>query len=309
MSDLLPRVISVNISEKVGEQKFPVEEAEAQIDLGLVGDAHARNWHRQISLLAMESIKKMQEKGLDVGPGAFAENLTTENLELASLPVGTRLKIGESELEVTQIGKTCHVKCAIYHQVGDCVFPREGIFVKVITPGKIKPGDLIEIIPTMRVGILTLSDKGARGEREDMSGRVIKDTLGKLAEVVKYEVIADDPETISQTLIDWADSGQCDLILTTGGTGFGPRDNTPEATEKVIERRVPGLPETMRAKGMEKTNRAMLSRATAGIRGQTLIVNLPGSPKGVKENLDIIVPVLPHAIGILRGTEGECARH
>lgn len=305
----LPRVISVNISEKVGEQKFPVQEAEAQVDLGLVGDAHARNWHRQISLLAIESIKKMQAKGLDVGPGAFAENLTTENLDLASLPVGTRLRIGGSELEVTQIGKTCHVKCAIYHKVGDCVFPREGIFVKVITPGKIKPGDLIEIIPTIRVGVLTLSDKGSRGEREDLSGRVIQDTLGKLAEVVKYEVIADDLETIVQTLSDWADSGQCDLILTTGGTGFGPRDNTPEATEKVIERRVPGLPEAMRAKGMEKTDRAMLSRATAGIRGRTLIVNLPGSPKGVKENLEVILPVLPHAIGILRGTEGECARH
>lgn len=302
------RVISVNISEKVGEQKYPVPEAEAQIDHGLVGDAHARDWHRQISLLAMESIQKMKDKGLDVGPGAFAENLTTENIELRSLPVGTRLNIGETELEVTQIGKTCHVKCAIFQAVGDCVFPREGIFVKVIKPGKIKAGDSINILPTIRVGVLTLSDKGARGQREDVSGKIIQELLRDIGQVVEYQVIPDDFDQIVETLTQWSDSGQMDLILTTGGTGFGPRDLTPDATAKVIERVVPGLPEAMRAKGLAKTERAMLSRATAGIRGQTLIVNLPGSPKGVQENLAVIFPVLPHAIGILRGTEGECAR-
>ncbi|MBO8127029.1 MAG: molybdenum cofactor biosynthesis protein [Firmicutes bacterium] len=303
-----PRVISVNISEKVGEQKHPVPEAEAKVNHGLVGDAHARDWHRQISLLAMESIKKMQEKGLDVGPGAFAENLTTENLDLAKLPVGTKLKIGETLTKVTQIGKTCHAKCAIYRQVGDCVFPREGIFVKVLKEGKIRPGDLIEIIPSIRVGVLTLSDKGSKGEREDLSGKVIQETLADIAEVTKYEIIPDEYDQIIETLTAWTDSGECDLILTTGGTGFGPRDVTPDATEAVIQRRVPGLPEAMRAKGLEKTNRAMLSRATAGIRGKTLIVNLPGSPKGVRENLEVILPVLPHAIGILTGSEGECAR-
>lgn len=303
-----PKVISVNISEKVAEQKYPVPQAEARVDHGLAGDAHARDWHRQISLLAIESIQKMRDKGLDVGPGAFAENLTTQGLNLPKIPVGTRLRIGKTELEVTQIGKTCHVKCAIFQQVGDCVFPREGIFVKVITPGLINAGDKIEVLPSMRVGVLTLSDKGSKGQREDISGKVIQEMLGDIAEVVEYKVIPDEYDQIVQTLTQWSDAGTCDLILTTGGTGFGPRDVTPDATEAVIQRRVPGLPETMRAAGLAKTNRAMLSRATAGIRGKTLIVNLPGSPKGVKENLEVILPVLPHAIGILTGSEGECAR-
>jgi len=117
------------------------------VDHGLEGDAHARNWHRQISLLARESIRKMQEKGLAVGPGDFAENITTEGIDLVALPVGTRLRLGEEAVvEVTQIGKVCHSRCDIYRQAGDCVMPREGVFAAVKTGGAVKKGDIIEVI-------------------------------------------------------------------------------------------------------------------------------------------------------------------
>lgn len=141
-------VISINISEKKGMRKKPVDEAVIKDNYGIDGDAHASDtWHRQVSLLALESIKKMQAMGLDVGPGDFAENITTEGIDLTGLPVGTRMTVGDDiELEVSQIGKECHSRCAIYHQTGDCVMPNEGIFVKVIRGGRIKKGDEIKIM-------------------------------------------------------------------------------------------------------------------------------------------------------------------
>lgn len=143
----MAKIVSVNISKNKGERKASVPSVKISPDHGIESDAHAGNWHRQISLLALESIKKMQKLGLDVGPGDFAENLTTEGMDLVSLPVGTRLKISDRvEVEVTQIGKECQDRCAIYRQAGDCVMPREGIFVRVIFGGEVKPGDLIQVI-------------------------------------------------------------------------------------------------------------------------------------------------------------------
>ena len=140
------KVVAVCTSENKGERKKPVAIAEVKANYGIVGDGHSGEWHRQISLLAIESIRKMQEKGLDVGAGDFAENITTEGIDLPSLPLGTRLAIGDTVTEVTQIGKVCHTRCAIYYQAGDCVMPREGIFVKVIQGGSIKKDDEIKII-------------------------------------------------------------------------------------------------------------------------------------------------------------------
>ena len=139
------KVVSVNISSKKGVRKKPVEEIILKADYGIEGDAHASSeWHRQVSLLALESIKKMQEKGLDVKPGDFAENITTEGLDLISLPLGTELHIGSGVIgEVSQIGKECHTRCAIYYQAGDCVMPKEGIFIKVLRGGKIRAGDTV----------------------------------------------------------------------------------------------------------------------------------------------------------------------
>jgi len=141
-------VVAVSISEAKGEKKRTVPEALLDAEHGLRGDAHAGPWHRQVSLLAMESVRKMQERGVAVGPGDFAENITTEGLVLADLPVGARLRIGSEVLaEVTQIGKECHDRCAIYQQVGDCVMPREGIFARVLTGGRVAPGDVVEVLP------------------------------------------------------------------------------------------------------------------------------------------------------------------
>lgn len=140
------KVVAINTSDKKGMRKKTVKEAIIRTNYGIEGDAHASSeWHRQVSLLALESIKKMQALGLDVKPGDFAENITTEGINLPELPTGTRMTIGEVEAEVSQIGKECHTHCAIYYQAGDCVMPKEGIFVKVIKGGKIKEGDIIKI--------------------------------------------------------------------------------------------------------------------------------------------------------------------
>lgn len=141
------KVISINISEKKGERKTPVQEAVVKEDFGIEGDAHASSeWHRQVSLLAIESVRKMQEMGLDVKPGDFAENITTEGLDLLTLPIGTRLKVGKDVIgEVSQIGKVCHTRCAIYEQAGDCVMPKEGIFIRVLKGGVTKVGDEIDV--------------------------------------------------------------------------------------------------------------------------------------------------------------------
>lgn len=139
----MAHVIAVCISENKGERKKPVAEVELRENHGIIGDGHAGDWHRQVSLLAQESIDKMRAMGLDVNAGDFAENITTSGIDLVSLPIGSRLQVGGTLLEVTQIGKECHTRCAIFYQAGDCVMPKEGIFVRVITGGMIKPGDEI----------------------------------------------------------------------------------------------------------------------------------------------------------------------
>ena len=146
MATIKGEIKAISISEKKGTKKTNVPEAEVKIDFGIVGDAHGGNWHRQISLLAIESIDKMIKMGANVSPGSFAENITTQGIELPDLPIGCKLKAGEEiELEVTQIGKECHSRCEIFKQVGDCIMPREGIFAKVMKAGMIKVGDTIEV--------------------------------------------------------------------------------------------------------------------------------------------------------------------
>jgi len=307
------KIVAVCISKEKGVRKESIGEAKLIPGWGMEGDAHAGKWHRQISLLSVQSIEKMREmakkKNIDLAPGDFAENLTVDGLEVFTLPVGTYLTAGETLLEVTQIGKSCHHGCEIFKQVGQCVMPKEGIFTRVLVGGAIKAGDDIGIWQGIPVGIITASDKGSRGEREDKSSLEIEKLVkGIQGRVIDYRMLPDDKEILSQAMTQMIDEIGVGLLLTTGGTGFSQRDITPEATLSVIERVVPGLPEVMRRESFAISPRAMLSRAVAGIRGKCLIVNLPGSPKAVRECLQIILPQLPHALEILRGTGGECGQ-
>ena len=308
------KLIAICISEKKGTQKTPVDEAVLAVNHGIEGDAHAGNWHRQVSLLGLEKIEAFREKGADVEFGAFGENLIVEGIDFRTLPVGTRFRIGDALLEMTQIGKECHSHCAIFHMVGDCIMPREGVFAKVLEGGTIRPGDPVEEIPPaadrpFTAAWVTLSDKGAVGQRKDESGPLIGEMVTEAGfEVVESVLIPDEYELITKELIRLADQRQVNLILTTGGTGFSVRDITPEATMEVCQRMAPGIAEAIRAYSMTKTPRAMLSRAVSGIRGQTLIINLPGSPKAVRESLEFILPSLNHGLEILTGRAHDCAR-
>ena len=308
------KVLGICVSEKRGTQKKEVNEAILKENWGIEGDAHAGDWHRQVSLLSFEKIEAFREKGADVDFGAFGENLIVEGYDLRRLPVGTRFRIGETVLELTQIGKECHSHCEIYKKMGDCIMPREGVFTEVVKGGRIRKGDAVEMeAPSSdrpyTAAVITLSDKGVKGEREDKSGPKICE----LAEAAGYQIretllLADGIEPLKSQLIRLADQRQMDVIFTTGGTGFSERDLTPEATIQACDRMANGIADAIRNYSMTITPRAMFSRAVSGIRGKTLIINLPGSPKAVAEALEFLLPQLDHGLDILRGTGGECAR-
>ncbi len=306
----MAKVIAICTSPNKGMRKKDVGHANLLREYGIEGDAHASGeWHRQVSLLAWESIEKMRAKGLDVGCGDFAENLTTQGIELYTLPIGTRLRLGEQVIgEVSQIGKECHTHCAIYQQAGDCVMPREGIFIRVLSGGELTNGDEIKVDNSIiTVGVIVASDKCSAGQREDKSGVAAAETIAQIGGItLDTQIIPDEREQLAAAMRQMADQYRYDLILVSGGTGFSLRDVTPEATLDVIERQVPGLPEAMRASSLAVSPHAMLSRAIAGIRGRSLIINLPGSPKAVRENLQAVMTALPHGIDILRGVASEC---
>lgn len=215
---------AVCISEKKGTGKKNVGEAVFIEDEGLKGDAHAGKWHRQVSLLSKEAVEAFKKRGASVEDGDFGENLLVEGFELKNLPVGTIFSCNGVVLELTQIGKECHSHCAIHEAVGDCIMPREGVFAKVLKGGTIHVGDEIRIIGEThryRVGVLTVSDRSARGEREDLAGPLIRELVEKDSYlVVDQSIVPDDQKTIEEALIRLADQVKVDLILTTGGTGL-----------------------------------------------------------------------------------------
>jgi len=302
------------ISEKKGTKKREVNEVFLKENWGLEGDAHAGHWHRQVSLLSSEKIDAFREKGAKVVYGDFGENLIVDGFDFRSLPVGTRFRIREAILEMSQIGKECHSHCAIYQTMGDCIMPREGVFAVVKKAGCIRVGDSVECLGLdpdrpLTAAVITLSDKGFRGEREDQSGPTIVEILKENGyEVLETILLPDHQAEIEKELIRLSDQRQVNLIVTTGGTGFAPTDVTPEATMNVATRNAPGIAEAIRAGSMAITRRAMLSREASVIRNQTLIINLPGSPKAVKESLGLVIDQLDHGIRILAGRAGECAR-
>lgn len=303
------------ISEQRGTNKREVDSAILIEDWGIEKDAHAGNWHRQVSLLSYEKIQEFREKGAEVDFGSFGENLIVEGFgSLKTIPVGSRFQIGETILELTQIGKECHTHCKIYQTMGDCIMPREGVFAKVVKGGRIEWGDeIILLSPSsnrkMTAAVITLSDSGARGERVDESGPLLCEELKKAGyDVVEALLLPDEEASIEAELIRLCDQRQVQLIMTTGGTGFSLRDCTPEATLAVATKNVPGIAEAIRAGSMKYTKCAMLSRGVSVIRDKTLIINLPGSPKAVKESTELIINTLEHGIRVLVGMESNCAR-
>ncbi|MCK4414125.1 MAG: MOSC domain-containing protein [Candidatus Eisenbacteria sp.] len=328
-------VLAVCISETRGVQKTPVDEIAVALEHGVEGDAHAGDWHRQVSLLADESAEIMRAKGVPVGPGGFGENIVTRGIEVKELPLGTRVRVGETAvLEVTQLGKTCHTPCAIGRLAGECIMPVEGVFCRVLNAGKIRAGDRIDVVarpagdpaePAARGGsdqaglgnsspaafhtaVLVLSDSRSDGRREELVIPACREVLqGTAFEITETQVLPDEEAQIADTLRALVARGDIALILTSGGTGLAPRDRTPEATRAVIEREAPGFAELLRLKGLEKTPMAVLTRGIAGTAGHCLIINLPGSPKAVREGLEVLLPILPHALETLLGRASECA--
>lgn len=311
---LLGVVRAICISEKRGTEKRCIDEGHFLVDFGIEGDAHGGKWHRQVSLLSYDKVKAFNERGANVIDGAFGENLVVEGIDFKNLPVGSRLYAGTVELRMTQIGKECHSHCQIYKRMGECIMPKEGVFAEVVKEGVIRPGDLMRVeLPAadrpFTAAVITMSDKGAKGERIDESGPAAKEMLEEAGyEVVELLLLPDEPAKLKTQLMRLADGRQVDLIVTSGGTGFSLRDRTPEATMEVAERNAPGIAEAIRMKSMEITDRAMLSRGVSVIRGNTLIINLPGSPKAVREGLGFILGTLEHGLKILRGSASECGR-
>lgn len=301
------RVLFVCTSKAKGVPKTAVPAVQLVAGHGVEHDAHAGDWHRQVSLLAHADIESMRAQGLTLAPGAFGENVVVDGVDLDALGAGSRLTLGDARLEITQVGKVCHTRCAIYHRTGDCIMPRVGVFARVIADGTVAPGAAVTVLEAVdrdapQAAVITVSDRCAAGTAEDTAGPAVAAALrAELgAHVAWTPVIPDERELIAGTLRDMA-GRRVDLVLTVGGTGCAARDVTPEATRAVIEREVPGLAEAMRAASLAVTPHALLSRGVAGLLGATLIVNLPGSRKAALENLAAIAPALPHAVRLLRG--------
>lgn len=304
------KVVSVNISEKKGTIKKPVDLINLT-EMGVENDAHAGDWHRQVSLLGKESIEKFETVlGRKIEYGEFAENITTEGITLYKTKPGDKLFIGNVELEVTQIGKKCHGDgCEIFSQVGQCVMPKEGIFAKVIKTGIIKAGDEVKYLPrVIKIQIITLSDRASKGEYKDKSGPKIYEMISnyyrslEMEFFIDHQVIPDDSVMLNDILLNARDE-MFDVVLTTGGTGIGPRDITIETVRPLLDKEIPGIMEMIRIKyGQEKPN-ALLSRGIAGVMGQTLVYTLPGSVKAVDEYMTEILKTLQHLIYMLHGVD------
>lgn len=314
MAELKGVIKAVCLSEAKGTEKRPVASVTLIANHGLSGDAHAGNWHRQVSLLSADKVDEFNARGGKAEIGAFGENILVSGIDFKSLPVGSILRAGEVVLKMSQIGKECHSHCQIFHRVGDCIMPREGVFATVEHGGELHAGMELTVEPPpvdapLRAAVMTLSDKGFAGERVDTSGPRAAQLLSEAGyDVEELVLLPDAQKKIERELIRLADSRQVDLIITTGGTGFSLRDVTPEATLAVETRTAPGIAEAIRAESLKITPRAMLSRGASVLRNKTLIVNLPGSTKAVEEGLAVILPQLEHGLRILKGTAHDCAR-
>ncbi len=306
------KVLSVNISKEKGTIKQP-EESITLNEYGVADDAHAGVWHRQVSLLAKESVDKFSKiAGREINYGEFAENITTEGFELYNTSPLDKLISSKVELEVTQIGKECHGSaCAIFHEVGNCVMPKEGIFARVVKPGKVIPGDIFTYRPRVfSFQVITLSDRASRGDYEDRSGPRIIEIINKHFEKsprqleIEHTIIPDEEDNL-RILLERAAAKNVDVMITTGGTGIGQRDITVETVKPLLDKEIPGIMEAIRIKyGSQKPN-ALLSRGVAGLMNNTLVYTLPGSVKAVNEYMTEILKTLEHLIYMREGLDAH----
>ncbi len=304
------KVVSVNISEKKGTIKEPRESVTLS-EIGIREDAHAGSWHRQISLLAQESIAKFELAAKrKINFGEFAENITTSGLELYKTAPMDRLIGDEIELMVTQIGKKCHGdNCAIFREVGNCVMPKEGIFARVLSGGILKAGMEFSFVPQIfKIAVITLSDRASVGIYEDKSGPYIRQLCEtyfspRYRRTEYSQELIGDNEAALEALVRKYSELKYDIILTTGGTGIGPRDITPDVVRPMLHKEIPGIMEMIRIKyGQSKPN-ALISRSIAGTIGNTLVYTLPGSTRAVQEYLDVILPTVEHSIYMMHGLD------
>ncbi|HQF17999.1 MAG TPA: molybdopterin-binding protein [Bacteroidales bacterium] len=316
------KVISVNISKKKGTAKISCQQIELY-ESGIINDAHAGDWNRQVSMLSIESIHRFEEKtGRKVQPGEFAENITTQGFNILKTQPGDRFFNDQIELEVTQIGKKCHGNsCIIFQEIGDCVMPKEGIFCKVIKPGKIKPGDTLYHNPIassnsafyldehiFKGKVIILSDRAFHGKYTDKSGPEIIKMLGDFFYKQNWkftlhsQILPDNAECL-KNIITQSFNEKTDLLITTGGTGIGPHDTTVDVVAPFLQKQIPGIMEIIRIKYGTVNPAALLSRSVAGIYDKTLVFTLPGSPKAVREYLNEIFKILPHCFEMLYGID------
>lgn len=303
-------VVSTNLAVAKGTSKEPVSGI-AIDSLGVVGDAHAGEWTRQVSLLAVESIERFSnEAGRSFGYGEFAENITTQGIDLLSAGLLDRFSLGSVELEVTQLGKQCHGGgCAIFREVGQCVMPRDGIFCRVVAGGNVKPGDLIVYRPRpLRFRVITLSDRAYKGVYPDASGPRIQEHIETFMAGKRWHpevetcLLPDDSNLLAAELAAARDQG-VDIVFTTGGTGIGPRDMTPDVVTALASKIIPGIMEHIRIKfGAEKPN-ALISRSVAAVLGSTLVYTLPGSVRAVDEYMGEILKTIEHSIRMLHALD------
>lgn len=306
------KVLSVNTSKKTGTIKLSVPGIKLT-ENGVEGDAHAGPWNRQVSLLGTESIRKFEkDAGRTIAPGEFAENITTSGMELWKCKPLDRFMNDEVVLEVTQIGKECHgTSCSIFREVGNCVMPKEGIFCRVLMPGTLKPGASLTYFPKKyTIQVITLSDRASAGHYEDKSGPRLMELINSFFDsyqaprTTHHKLIPDSPDKLS-SLLKKAQADQPDFLFTTGGTGIGPKDITPDIVKPFLDKEIPGIMDAIRMKyGMEKPQ-ALLSRSIAGVMGKTLIFCLPGSVRAVNEYFAEISRSLFHMIYMIHNLDSH----
>ena len=297
------KVVSVNISSQKGTVKTPVPDISIT-PLGVEGDANAGKRHRPVSLLGLESIEKFKRQtGNEISCGEFAENITTSGMLLYEARLLDKFIIGETELEITQIGKDCKAcDCTIFKETGSCIIAEEGVFCRVLKKGSIKAGDEVIYQPrVITIKVITMSDRASSGTFPDRTGPLVVELLEVYFKSFSYPVniehtiIGDDKDHLHNLLLKCRDN-KIDIVITTGGTGISPRDITPDIVKLLLDKEIPGIMELIRIKYGQEKNSALLSRSIAGVMGHSLVFTLPGSVRAVNEYLEEITKGLLNMI-------------